>query len=271
MCARSFFRFLAAADLVSNLFVILTGIGRTVAEKLAAQGCKIVLNGFGDPADIERQREDLQAQYGVEVIFCGADLSKKEDIDAMLATIESELGGVDILVNNAGIQHVSPVEQFPDRMWDKIIAVNLTAAFHLIKATLPGMRDGGYGRIINIASAHGKVGSVNKAAYVASKHGLVGLTKVVALESAKEANVTANTICPGWVLTPLVQAQIEARAHKEGKSVAQTEVDLLSEKQPSHAFVKAEQLGDFVVFLCSDSATQITGAELSMDGGWTAV
>ena len=246
-----------------------SGIGLGIACALAGQGCNLVLNGFGDAAEIEALRQRIAEQEGVEVRYSGADLSKPEEIAAMVAEAEAAFGGLDILVNNAGIQHTDPVEAFPPERWDAVIAINLTGVFHCIRAALPGMRERGWGRIVNIASAHGLVASVNKSAYVAAKHGVVGLTKVVALETA-EADITCNAICPGWVLTPLVKKQIEARAEKEGIPVAQAEHDLLCEKQPSKAFATVEQIGALTTFLCGPAAAQITGTTHSIDGGWTA-
>ncbi len=244
-------------------------LGGGSAGAFAGQGCNIVLNGFGDAAEIESLRQRIAEQEGVEVRYSGADLSKPDEIAAMVAEAEAALGGVDILVNNAGIQHTDPVEAFPPERWDAVIAINLTGAFHCIRAALPKMRERGWGRVVNIASAHGLVASVNKSAYVAAKHGVVGLTKVVALETA-EADITCNAICPGWVLTPLVEQQIEARAEKEGISVEQAEYDLLCEKQPSKKFATVEQIGELAVFLCGPGAAQITGTTHSIDGGWTA-
>jgi 3-hydroxybutyrate dehydrogenase len=246
-----------------------SGIGLGIARSLAAQGASLMLNGFGEAAAIETIRANLAAEFGVEVLFNGADLSKADQCEGLVRDAEARLGGVDILVNNAGIQHVSPVENFPVERWDAVIAVNLSSAFHTIRAALPGMKERGWGRLINIASVHGLVASVNKSAYVAAKHGIIGLTKVVALENA-ETPVTCNAICPGWVLTPLVQAQIEARAKNEGIPVAQAERDLLMEKQPSGRFTTVDQLGGVTVFLSSDAASNITGTTLPVDGGWLA-
>ena len=246
-----------------------SGIGLGIACAFARQGCNLVLNGFGDAAEIEALRQRIAEQEGVEVRYSAADLSRPEEIAAMVAEAEAAFGGVDILVNNAGIQHTDPVEAFPPERWDAVIAINLTGVFHCIRAALPKMRERGWGRIVNIASAHGLVASVNKSAYVAAKHGVVGLTKVVALETA-EADITCNAICPGWVLTPLVKKQIEARAEKEGISVEQAEHDLLCEKQPSKQFATVEQIGELAVFLSGPGAAQITGTTHSIDGGWTA-
>lgn len=246
-----------------------SGIGRAMAEGLARQGANVVLNGFGDKDEIEALRAGLARDAGVEVLYDGADMSKPAEIEAMMDRAADKLGGVDILINNAGIQHVSAIEDFPDDRWDAIIAINLTAAFHTTKKALPGMRKAGWGRVLNIASAHGLVASAQKSAYVAAKHGIVGLTKVTALETAG-AGITANAICPGWVLTPLVQQQIDARAEREGISVADAEKGLLGEKQPSLQFTTPEQLAGIALFLCSSAADNVTGTTLTADGGWTA-
>ncbi len=246
-----------------------SGIGLAVARTLAAQKASIILNGFGDPAEIERLREDLASRYGVAVHYESADMSRANEIEAMMQRIAQRHDAIDILVNNAGIQHVAPIESFPTDRWDAVIAINLSSAFHTIRCALPGMRRRGWGRIINIASTHGLVASVEKAAYVAAKHGIIGLTKVVALETARSA-ITCNAICPGWVLTPLVQRQIDARAAAAGHSVEQARVALVSEKQPSHEFVTPEQIGEVAAFLCSPAATQVRGAAWTVDGGWTA-
>ena len=246
-----------------------SGIGLGIARALAAQGADIVLNGFGDPAEIEALRAGLTAEHGVRVVFEGADLTRATEIDALFGRLERAGIGIDILVNNAGIQHVAPVEHFPVERWDAVIALNLSAAFHTTRCALPGMKARGWGRIINIASAHGLVASVEKSAYVAAKHGIVGLTKVVALETARTA-ITCNAICPGWVLTPLVQKQIEARALQAGISQDQARLALVSEKQPSGEFVTTAQLGELAVFLCSEAASQVRGVAWAMDGGWTA-
>ncbi len=246
-----------------------SGIGYGIARALAAEGCAIMLNGLGDAADSERLRLGLVREFGVEMLFNGADLSKAEGCCALVAETEARLGGVDILVNNAGVQHVAPVESFPADRWDAILAVNLSAAFHTIRSALPGMKRRGWGRLINIASVHGLVASPNKAAYCAAKHGLVALTKVVALETAK-TGITCNAICPGWVPTPLVRKQVEERAKREGVSTADAELGLLTEKQPSARFTTVEQLGALAVFLCSDGAANLTGATIPVDGGWTA-
>jgi 3-hydroxybutyrate dehydrogenase len=246
-----------------------SGIGLGIATALAAEQAHVMLNGFGDRAAIEKLRKELADRYHIKAAYSAADMSKPSEIAGMIAAAERELGGVDILVNNAGIQHVAPVEAFPDDRWDAIIAINLSAAFHAIKAALPQMKQRGWGRIINIASAHGLVASGEKAGYVAAKHGLVGLTKVVAIETAN-SGITCNAICPGWVLTPLVQKQVEAKAKETGISIDQAKADLLREKQPMLHFTSPEQIGALAVFLCSDGAATITGAPMSVDGGWTA-
>jgi 3-hydroxybutyrate dehydrogenase len=228
-----------------------------------------MLNGFGDPDHIERQRTSMAREFGVEVLYNGADLANPQECLQLVRDTEERLGGVDILINNAGIQHVAPVEEFPPDRWDAIIAINLSSAFHTIRAALPCMKTRRWGRLINTASAHGLVASANKAAYCTAKHGIVGLTKVVALETAR-TGVTCNAICPGWVLTPLVRKQIEARAEAQGISIQQAEHDLLAEKEPSLRFTTIEQLGALAVFLCSPAASNITGAAIPADGGWTA-
>ena len=246
-----------------------SGIGLGVARALAGQGADIVLNGFGDAGEIEKLRKGIADQFKVKAIYVPADVSKPAEIEALVRKATAELGRVDILVNNAGIQHVAPIHEFPPEKWDAVIAINLSSAFHAIRVVLPQMLERNWGRIINIASTHGLVASVQKVAYVAAKHGLVGLTKVVALETAK-TGITCNAICPGWVLTPLVQQQIEARAKARNIPIDKAKIDLLSEKQPSLEFVTPEQLGAFAVFLCSDAAAQMRGQALPMDGGWTA-
>ena len=245
-----------------------SGIGLGIAEALATVGVNIVLNGLGDAEEIERTRRELAKRHSIEVVHDATDLTDVGAVEAMFERLAG-LGGVDILVNNAGIQHVAPLESFEAARWDAVIAINLSAAFHTTRLALPSMRAKGYGRIINIASAHGLVASPEKSAYVAAKHGLVGLTKVTALETA-QSPITCNAICPGWVLTPLVQKQIDARAEREGVSVEEAGRALLAEKQPSLEFVTPEQLAGLVLFLCSPAADQMRGASLSMDGGWTA-
>jgi 3-hydroxybutyrate dehydrogenase len=246
-----------------------SGIGLGVAHALAAAGADILLNGFGDKAAIDRLVSEMRNQYKNKVAYSAADMSKPADITAMVNQAIRELGGADILVNNAGIQFTAPVEEFPPEKWDAVIAINLSAAFHAIRAALPHMKARNWGRIVNIASAHGLVASTQKVAYVAAKHGLLGMTKVVALETARSA-VTCNAICPGWVLTPLVQKQIDERAAKERIPVERAKLELLAEKQPSLEFATPEQIGAAVVFLCSEAAAQIRGVALPVDGGWTA-
>ncbi len=246
-----------------------SGIGLGIAHSLATGGADLMLNGFGDAAAIATLRQEIAKAHGVRVTYSPADLSKPGGAAGMIEQATRELGHVDILVNNAGIQHVSPVHEFPVEKWDAVIAINLTAVFLGIRAVLPQMLERNWGRIINIASAHGLVASVNKSAYVASKHGVVGLTKGVALETAT-TGITCNAICPGWVLTPLVQKQIDALAEKEKLSPDDAKIRLLGEKQPSLEFTTPEQLGALAVFLCSDGAAQLTGVALPVDGGWTA-
>jgi 3-hydroxybutyrate dehydrogenase len=246
-----------------------SGIGLGIARSLGAAGAHLMLNGFGDAAQIEALRAGLAKEFGVKVGFNGADISKPEQIRAMVEQATKELGSVDILVNNAGIQHTAPVEDFPEDRWDAVISINLSSNFHAIKAVLPQMKARNWGRIVNIASVHGLVASKEKSAYVAAKHGVIGLTKTVALEMAR-TGITCNAICPGWVLTPLVQKQINDRATREGIPVEQAKSDLLAEKQPSGEFATPEQMGALCVFLCSDAAAQIRGAALPVDGAWLA-
>jgi len=246
-----------------------SGIGLGIARALGGAGADLMLNGFGDTAAIDALRKQLAAEFRVRVGYDGADLSKPAEVRHLIEHAISELGHVDILVNNAGIQHVAPVEEFPDERWDAVLAINLSANFHAIKAALPQMKKRGWGRIINIASSHGLVASTNKVAYVTAKHGVVGMTKVVALETAT-TGITCNAICPGWVLTPLVQKQIDDLAAREKLPPAEAKRRLLAEKQPSGEFVTTEQIGGLALFLCSDAAAQIRGAALSIDGGWTA-
>ena len=247
-----------------------SGIGLGIARALAQAGSHIVLNGFGDVTVIERERAKIAEEFGVQTIFNSADLAKPAEIIGMIETVASEFGQVDILVNNAGIQHTAPIEKFPVDRWDAVIAINLSAYFHTMRAVIPQMRARNWGRIINIASTHGLVAlQLKRLPDVAAKHGVVGLTKVVALETA-ETNITCNAICPGWVLTPLVEKQIGERASRERISVDQAKNELLSEKQPSHDFATPEQIGELTVFLCSEAAAQIRGVALPVDGGWTA-
>ncbi len=242
-----------------------SGIGLGIALQLAKQGANIILNGFGDHTGPKAEVEAL----GVKVGYSGADMSKPAEIAAMIDYATAEFGGVDILVNNAGIQHVAPIESFPIEKWDAIIAINLSAAFHATRLVIPGMRAKNWGRVISIASAHGLVASANKSAYVAAKHGVVGMTKAVALETAT-TGVTVNAICPGWVLTPLVQKQIDDRSANEKITIEQATKELLGEKEPSLQFTTPEQLGDLAVFMCSPAADNIRGVAWAADGGWTA-
>ena len=246
-----------------------SGIGLGVACSLAAQGAHVVLNGFGDAEVPKAAVAAAGKAHGVKVGYHGADMSKPAEIEAMMAYASKEFGGVDILVNNAGIQHVANVEDFPIEKWDAIIAINLSSAFHTTRLAIPAMRAKNWGRVINIASAHGLVASAAKSAYVAAKHGIVGFTKSIALETAT-SGVTVNAICPGWVLTPLVQKQIDARAAKDGISLDQAKKDLLGEKQPSLQFTTPEQLGELAVFLSSPAGDNIKGVAWAVDGGWTA-
>jgi 3-hydroxybutyrate dehydrogenase len=246
-----------------------SGIGAGIASALAAEGCGVMLNGFGDPAAIERSRAALAERHGVQIAHSPADMRDPAQIRALVADTVRQFGTVDILVNNAGIQHVAKLVDFPEEKWNDVLAVNLSAAFHASKAALPHMLARNWGRIINIASAHGLVASGEKAAYVTAKHGLVGLTKVIAIEAAN-GRVTCNAICPGWVLTPLVQQQIDARAAAQGIPPREAHDDLVREKQPMLEYTTPEQIGAFTVFLCGAAAATITGAALSIDGGWVA-
>ena len=242
-----------------------SGIGLGIAKQLAAQGVNIVINGFGDFAGPQKEIEAL----GVQTLYHGADMSKPVEIEAMMHAAAARFGRVDILVNNAGIQHVAAVQDFSTDRWDAVIAINLTSAFHASRLALPAMQKAQWGRIINIASVHGLVGSANKSAYVAAKHGLVGLTKVTALENAN-TGVTCNAICPGWVLTPLVQKQVDAKAAELKISNDEAKKLLLGEKQPSNQFTTPEELGDLAVYLCSPGARNVQGVAWQVDGGWTA-
>lgn len=246
-----------------------SGIGLAMARALAQAGANVMLNGLGDADAIEKTRADLAAETGRDIRFHGANMLKADEIADAVNQTAAAFGSVDILVNNAGIQHVSPIDEFPDDKWEAIVSINLSAAFYATKAALPHMRKGGWGRIVNTASAHGLVASVHKAAYVAAKHGIVGLTKVTALETAEEP-ITCNAVNPGWVRTELVERQIEAKAKELGCDPEKAAAEILAEKQPSMDFVTPEQLGGCVVFLCSPSADQITGISLPVDGGWTA-
>eukprot|EP01039_Chlorochromonas_danica_P000371 gene371-402_t len=245
-----------------------SGIGLGIAKSLAARGANLVINGFGEEKEIQHLVKTLSDEYKVQVSYNGADLSKTEEIEKMMEDVLKKQP-VDILVNNAGIQHVSPIEHFPVAKWNAIIAINLSAVFHTTRLALPEMKKQNWGRIINIASVHGLVASAEKAPYVATKHGVVGFTKAVALETAK-TRITANCVCPGWVLTPLVQKQIEDRAAAAKISVDEARVRLLSEKQPSAGFVTPEQLGAMAAFLASEDASEVRGVAWNMDGGWVA-
>ena len=246
-----------------------SGIGLGIAHALAREGAQLMLNGFGEAAEIERLRDGIAREHGVRVAYSAADMSKPDQIAEMVRMTEETLGSVDILVNNAGIQFVASVEDFPTERWDAIIAVNLSAVFHGMKAAIPGMKRRGWGRIINIASAHGLVASPQKVAYVAAKHGVLGMTKVAAIETASHG-ITVNAICPGWVLTPLVQRQLEERARQQGTDVETQKQRMVAEKQPMVEFSTPEQIGALAVFLCSEAARTMTGAPVSIDGGWVA-
>ena len=246
-----------------------SGIGLGIARALAEAGSAIVLNGFGLAPEIARTRDRIAGDFGVKVGYSAADMTKPDAIAEMIATTLAEHGRLDVLVNNAGIQHVAPLDQFPVERWDTILSINLSSAFHTTRLALPAMRENGFGRIINIASAHGLVASPFKAAYVAAKHGIVGLTKVAALETAEEG-ITCNAICPGYVYTPLVEAQIDGQAKAHGISREQVVRDVLLAQQPNKRFATVEELGALTAFLASDAAASITGVALPVDGGWTA-
>jgi len=246
-----------------------SGIGQALARSLAAEGVDVVLNGFGDAAAIEAARAALASESGVRVLYHGADMTKPAEIAGMVAYARRELGRLDILVNNAGVQHVAPVDAFPPEKWDQIIAINLSSAFHAIRTALPIMKAQGRGRIVNIASAHGLVASPFKAAYVAAKHGILGLTKTVALEVA-EQGVTCNAICPGYVKTPLVEAQIADQAKARGMTPDQVMREVILAAQPTKQFVEFDQLAGLLLYLVSDLGASANGAALSIDGGWTA-
>ena len=246
-----------------------SGIGWGIAQALAARGCNVVLNGLGQADEIEAKRAGLEREHGIIAHYHGADMMQASQIREMMVETIARCGEISVLVNNAGIQHVAPVDEFPEEKWDAILAINLTSAFHAIKAALPSMKKNGWGRIINIASAHGLVASANKSAYVAAKHGLVGLTKTVALETAGKG-ITCNAICPGFVLTPLVEKQIGDQAAAHGMSREAAASKIILERQPSKAFVKIEEVAALAAFLASGDAASITGTTLSVDGGWTA-
>jgi 3-hydroxybutyrate dehydrogenase len=246
-----------------------SGIGLAIARALAKAGANIMLNGFGAPAAIEAIRAGIETEFAVKARHSSADMSQPAAIAELVKATENHFGSLDVLVNNAGIQHVAAVEDFPPEKWDAVIAINLSASFHSIRAALPGMKARRWGRIVNIASAHGLVASGQKAAYVTAKHGLVGLTKVVAIEAANDG-ITCNAICPGWVLTPLVEQQIAARAKATGQTVEAAKLALVAEKQPMLQYTSPENIGALAVFLCSDAAATMTGSAYSIDGGWVA-
>ena len=246
-----------------------SGIGLAIARAFAAEGANVMLNGLGDAAEIEKLRAGIEKEHGVKVRYDGADMTRPEQIRELVSKAESDFGAIDILVNNAGIQHVAPIDQFPEERWDAIIAINLSSAFHATKAALPGMKRRRWGRIVNIASAHGLVASPNKSAYVAAKHGIVGFTKAAAIETAEEG-IRVNAICPGFVHTPLVQKQIEDRAREAGISEERATKEIVLAPQPTKEFVTVEQIAATALFLCSEGAAQVNGASIAVDGGWTA-
>ena len=244
-----------------------SGIGLGIAHALAGEGADIMMNGFAEASEIEALQSEIRQKFAVKVGFAPGDISKPDQAAAMVAQAQSEMGGVDILVNNAGVQFVADIVDFPDSQWDRVIAINLSGAFYMMKAAIPGMKAKGWGRIVNIASAHGLVGSAQKVAYVAAKHGLLGATKVAAIELAN-TGITCNAICPGWVLTPLVQKQLEDAAAKSGKDLETTKAEFLAAKQPMRQFSTPEEIGAAAVYLCSEGARTVTGIPLSVDGGW---
>jgi 3-hydroxybutyrate dehydrogenase len=246
-----------------------SGIGLGIATGLAAKGCHLVLNGFGDAEEIEATRSSLADEHGVDVIYSGADMSMPEEIAGLIETAAGHFGRLDVVVNNAGIQFVAPIEDFPTAKWDAIIAINLSSAFHTSRLAIPHMKDNSWGRIVNIASAHGLVASPFKSAYVAAKHGMVGLTKTIALEVA-ESGITCNAICPGYVHTPLVDMQIDDTAKARGITREAVIRDVMLGEQPTKKFVTVEELAGLTGFLCSDAGASINGAALAVDGGWTA-
>ena len=256
-------------DKVSVITGSTSGIGLGIARALAGAGTAIVLNGFGKPEEIEAVRDGVAKEFGVHVAYSGADMSNPASIAEMIGMTLDEFGRIDVLVNNAGIQHVAPLQEFPVAKWDAILAINLSSAFHTTRLSLPSMIANKWGRIINIASAHGLVGSAYKSAYVAAKHGMLGLTKVTALEVA-EQGITCNAICPGYVYTPLVEAQIEGQAKAHGIPREQVIREVLLAQQPNKRFATVDELGAFAVFLASDAAASITGTSIAVDGGWTA-
>lgn len=246
-----------------------SGIGQGMAYALAKAGCNVMLNGLGDAAAIETERTKMEKDTGSKIAFNGADMTKPDQIEAMIKETAAKFGSVDIIVNNAGVQHVAPIDEFPPEKWDQIIAINLTSAFHMTRLAIPHMKKAGWGRVINLASAHALVASPFKSAYVAAKHGLAGMTKTVALEVA-EQNITVNAICPGYVHTPLVDKQIGDQAKARGISEDEVIKNVILGAQPTKKFTTVEQIGDLAVFLCSPAADNITGAILPIDGGWTA-
>jgi len=246
-----------------------SGIGLGIARAFAAAGANLVLNGLGNMREIEKLRQSMAEEFGIEVLYSPADMRKGREVESMVREIEEETGSVDILVNNAGIQHVAAVEDFPPEKWDDIIAINLSSVFHAVHAAMPGMKARGFGRIINIASAHGLVASPFKSAYVAAKHGVVGFTKSVALEVA-ELDITVNAICPGYVRTPLVEGQIADQAKIHNLPRDEVIRDVILAAQPSKRFVEVDEIAGLALFLCSEHGRSITGAALSIDGGWTA-
>lgn len=246
-----------------------SGIGKGMAEGLAAQGCNIMLNGFGDEDAIESQRAALESDHGIKALYNGADMTKVDEIEALVAQAADEFGSVDVIVNNAGIQFVCPVDEYPVDKWNAIIAINLSSAFHMSRCSIPHMKKAGWGRIINLASAHALVASPFKSAYVAAKHGIAGLTKVTALELAQQ-NITCNAICPGYVKTPLVENQIADTAKARGITEEEVVRDVMLAAQPTKKFAEVQDLAALAVFLCSDAAANITGSMLPVDGGWTA-
>ena len=246
-----------------------SGIGLGLAQAFAAAGCRLAINGIATPAEANALTARLRQEHSVDVFFHPADLADAGQCESLIRDAEARFGSVDILINNAGIQYVAPVQSFPVDRWNAILAINLSAAFHTIRSALPGMQRRGQGRILNIASVHGLVASIHKAAYVAAKHGIVGLTKVIALENAANG-ITCNAICPGWVLTPLVQKQIDDRAARDHLALEEAAREMLREKQPSGRFTAVEDIAALALFLCSGAASNITGASFPMDGGWTA-
>lgn len=247
-----------------------SGIGLAIAKAMAASGRNVVLTGLGETEQCEEMAAGLARDYEVDAVFIPGDLRLAPEVRALAVAALERFGSVQVLVNNAGIQHVAPIHEYPEDRWDALLALNLSSAFHATKALLPSMRSARWGRIINIASTHGLVGSPGKSAYVASKHGLIGLTKVTALENA-EFGITANAVCPGWTRTPLAERQVRDRAAKSGNEIAAEEKLMIGEKQAIREFTRPEQIADLVVFLCSESASSITGAALPIDGGWTAI